>query len=188
MLFDFADLDCWYNGEQYTVAGIPMENPRYNGDEAAHTTFESCENKARAFWWLLARIAGWEGTNVSPLPDVKANGQDGPIVVSQSTPISIEISLDPGDKTGQNADWWLVELTPSEAINYFDLYTGSMVPGLLPTYQGPLFGFGSVPLFNSPNLTVGTHIFCFGVDINMDGSLNADSLYYDCVSVNVTEQ
>ena len=66
ILFDFADLDCWYGGEQHTAAGIPTEHPHYNGDEAAHTTFESCENKARAFWWLLARIAGWDGVNVTP--------------------------------------------------------------------------------------------------------------------------
>ncbi len=65
ILFDFADLDSWYNGQQYKVEGIPMEHPHYNGDEAAHTTFESCENKAKAFWWLLARIAGWEGPNAA---------------------------------------------------------------------------------------------------------------------------
>jgi len=59
MLFDFADLDCWYNNEQHTVNGIPSEHPHYWGDEAGHTTYESCENKARAFWWLLARLAGW---------------------------------------------------------------------------------------------------------------------------------
>jgi len=58
-LFDFGDLDCWYNNEQHTVNGIPSEHPQYSGNEAGHTTFESCENKARAFWWLLARIAGW---------------------------------------------------------------------------------------------------------------------------------
>lgn len=58
-LFDFADLDCWYNGVQHTVDGIPSEHSQYEGDEAGHTTYESCENKARAFWWLLARIAGW---------------------------------------------------------------------------------------------------------------------------------
>jgi hypothetical protein len=64
-LFDFADFDCWYNGEQHTVSGIPMEHPHYHGDEAGHTTYQSCENKARAFWWLMARLAGWSGTSAS---------------------------------------------------------------------------------------------------------------------------
>ncbi len=61
VLFDFADLDCWYNGEQHTENGIPLEHPEYNGDEAGHTTFKSCENKGKAFWWLMARISGWDG-------------------------------------------------------------------------------------------------------------------------------
>ena len=61
ILFDFADLDCWYNGDKNVENGIPMEHPHYNGDQAAHTTYESCENKAKAFWWLMARISGWDG-------------------------------------------------------------------------------------------------------------------------------
>ncbi len=68
-LFDFGDLDAWYydgtSWEQatydYNGNTVPREHPNFHGDEGGHTTFESCEQKARAVWWMLARIAGWEG-------------------------------------------------------------------------------------------------------------------------------
>jgi hypothetical protein len=66
-LFDFEDLDVWYNGERHTevIEGteVTREHPQYrvaddNGYESTHTTQESCENKARAFWWMMARLEG----------------------------------------------------------------------------------------------------------------------------------
>ena len=36
-------------------------HPHYCGDEAGQTTYESCENKGAALWWLLALTAGWSG-------------------------------------------------------------------------------------------------------------------------------
>lgn len=70
VLYDFADLDAWwYNGSTsqwehstYTWSGsqVPVEHEEFHGDEAGHTTFESCRQKGRAVWWMLALIAGWD--------------------------------------------------------------------------------------------------------------------------------
>lgn len=80
VLFDFGDLDVWYKSDVRTystpswcsnygctpASPIPFEHPQWGGGDynnpCGHTTYESCDNKAKAMWWLLARIAGWDGT------------------------------------------------------------------------------------------------------------------------------
>jgi hypothetical protein len=69
VLFDFADLDCWYyNGSSwdhstynYEEHQVPCEHDEFHGSEAAHTTYSSCEQKGRAVWWMMAVLAGWQG-------------------------------------------------------------------------------------------------------------------------------
>ena len=106
-----------------------------------------------------------------PVPTISANGSKGTITVSTSDTVAISIGLDSGYKAGQNADWWMVEATHSGDVKYFNLSTTSMEEGLLPTYQGALFSFGDTPLFSLSDLSLGSHVFCFGVDLNTDSSL-----------------
>jgi hypothetical protein len=42
-------------------------------------------------------------------------------------------------------------------------------------------------LFNMSGLPTGTYTFYFGVDLNMNGSLDMDKLYYDSVNVTITQ-
>ena len=128
------------------------------------------------------------GYNISPSPGISVNGSNGPLSISFGTPVSVTVTLNPGDYAAQNADWWVAELTPSGTYNHFDLSTSSMVEGLLPTHQGPLFNLGAMLLLNSSNLTVGIHTFYFAVDMEMNGSLDFDELYYDSVAVNIIDE
>jgi len=121
-----------------------------------------------------------------PVARIEANGQDSALTVALGGPVSITVSLNPNNFAGENADWWVVESAPDGAFYHFDLSAGSMVPGLLPTHRGPLFNLGATNLLNSSELTAGIHTFYFGVDLNMNGSVDMESIYYDRVTVTIT--
>lgn len=100
ILFDFADLDAWwFNGSSWEYStydyeghDVPTEHEQFHGDEAAHTTYESCEQKGRAVWWMMARLAGWAGgvdaSEASP-PSVQYSlTQNSPNPFASSTVIS----------------------------------------------------------------------------------------------------
>jgi len=121
------------------------------------------------------------GAAYGPVPDIKANGQDGPVVVPFGTRLSVAIGLDPAKQTGQWADWWVAAQTPFGWFSY--VHPNGWQPGIHWAAQAPLFAIS--PLFDVLNIALpaGSYTFYFAVDNNMDG--NPDATWIDSVSVRV---
>ena len=115
-----------------------------------------------------------------PVPDIKANGSDGPITVSSSTPVSVTVSLDPGGNAGQNADWWVYAYSPLGTYSY--VYPSGWHPGLIRAIATPLFSLSSTEILHR-TLPVGSYEITFAVDNNADGIL--DGTWSDSVEVTV---
>jgi len=120
-----------------------------------------------------------------PSPDIKANGQDGPLIVTPNDTVSVTISLDAGDKAGNNADWWIVVHTPfaSPGDWYSYAYPTGWQPGIHVCVQIPLFSLSPLQVFSMP-LPVGNYTFYFAVD-DADGSPSGPWLGMDSVEVQV---
>ncbi|MCP4709642.1 MAG: hypothetical protein GY869_13530, partial [Planctomycetes bacterium] len=128
-----------------------------------------------------------EGTT-DTTPDIQANGSNDPILVAVGFPVSISLSISSGENAGKNADWWILESTPEQTWNYFDLNSLSFTPGLEPTYQGPLADLPSIPIYNRTDLSFGNHTFIFAADVDMNGIPDIDQLFYDTVTVSIYEE
>jgi hypothetical protein len=161
--------DCW-NWTTYTynlTNGISAFEYEYTGSNVEGNT--SIDNVT------LEVMSG-------PVCDIKANGSDGPLTISPFDTLSLTIGLNAGDSAGDNADWWVVCDTPYDWF-YYNLSSG-WSPGIAVTYQGPLFDLGSYEVMNM-SLPAGDYTCYFGVDMNMNGSLDMGEIYYDSVEVDI---
>lgn len=113
-------------------------------------------------------------------PDVKASGQDGPITVTEGTPVTITASLTAGDQKFKLADWWVLYYGPSGWNSCTKEGWGT---GFTPMMTFPLLNIPSVQIFNSV-LPVGDYTFYLMVDTVPNGLYTADEpSYSDTVQV-----
>jgi transglutaminase-like putative cysteine protease len=120
-----------------------------------------------------------------PPLDIKANGSDGPITVNSSDTVSIEISLDPDNHAGENADWWIAVNTPfNPPGNWYTFVNGKgWSPGIEPFTQTGLTELFVSEVLNMP-LPVGRYFFYFAID-DPDGKPTGPWWMIDSVEVNV---
>ncbi|MBW1838578.1 MAG: hypothetical protein JRI49_01485, partial [Deltaproteobacteria bacterium] len=52
--------DEWCDAHPGECESCDCAHSHYSGDQAGHTTYESCEQKGKACWWMMARLAGWD--------------------------------------------------------------------------------------------------------------------------------
>lgn len=89
VLFDYADILCWndageqhleswtdYEGSVRQFAHIHPDNDgEYDGgDGSCHIGATGCIRLAKAMWWMLARLAGWDDGSSTPTATVTQTG------------------------------------------------------------------------------------------------------------------
>lgn len=120
----------------------------------------------------------------NPIPDIMANGSDGPVTINFGESIKIYLSLIGGNELGSNADWWVLADTPFSWY-FYSLPFFSFKPGLNVTFKGPVFDLVPFEVLDTSTLPAGNYNFYFGVDMIMNGSLDLGSMYYDSINVTV---
>ncbi|MCP4690546.1 MAG: right-handed parallel beta-helix repeat-containing protein [Desulfobacterales bacterium] len=119
-----------------------------------------------------------------PVPDITVNGSNGPVTLSEDTPVSAAIRLDPGDMAGRSADLWVGVYTLFDPpLDWFTLVdeTGWR-EGITPYGQEAITAMSPTSIYKG-SLPPGDYYFFFAADGVMDGCPAADWLDY--VHVNV---
>jgi len=119
---------------------------------------------------------------IDPVPDVKVNGQDGPLALSQGTFVTFVVGLTAGDYLGDPAELWISAQTPMGQY-WFVAGSGwraSNVPILCITFGIVDFQY---PIALGSNLPRGSYEFQFTVDNDIDGAF--DPVWQDAVSLSI---
>ena len=176
--------DPWEQGSSYSHYD---ENTYLPGDNGSLMTplldaSEANHNPGSLTLGLLADI-GWENLALQPTTvDVTLNGSDGPVTISKGDPLTIRVSVAPGQSA--QVDYWLVALYNGAFFSY-DFTAKRWVPGQVVTFQGPLLGLNDAKVFSGPVGLKGKVQIFFGVDFAQDGILSLGSLVKDRAVVNV---
>lgn len=118
---------------------------------------------------------------------INVNGVEDSITVGQGELLKVRVSLDPGNREGELADWWVAADSP------FGLYWFTLEGGwqksdeALRAYGGVLFSLSSYTVFQDTMLPPGSYTFYFGVDLLRNRTLDLGQIYYGRVRVGINQ-
>lgn len=151
--------------------------------------------------WRILSIAFlvlmlYSGAYAAVEPVITVNGTRGTVNLigingAVNPAVTVNIRVSPGEKEGADADCWLVGnafgrwyyYTPD--AQWTDIGETLDIAKLRPMYQGKLFTLPQTDILYLPQPAAGIYTLYFGIDLNMNGKLDADSLVFDVNKVNV---
>lgn len=133
-----------------------------------------------ALYSLAMKVSGvvydaveWQ-QSIDPIPDITVNAMDNPGVISQSSPITIQVRLSAGALKGQAVDCWIWAETPMGIYSY--VYPQGWKAGLYPAMGVVTTAIMDISspftVMDKGILPRGNYQLQFAIDENADGHLD----------------
>ena len=132
IFFDYADIISYNNeGVQSTTTWdghtFPAIAPDLIGEDGAggHISGMATIRLAKAMWWMLARIAGWDGgTTTIPVTGITVTGASGATAITTDNgTLQLTATILPADATNKTVTWSVVNGTGQATISSTGLVT-----------------------------------------------------------------
>ena len=120
ILFDYADILCYddnsevpnttsYNGYVYPIITTTNSLPEQTG----HISNAGALRLAKAMWWMLARIAGWDGGEGSVLvTGITVTGEGGATTITRDNgTLALTATVTPANATNKSVTWSIINGT-----------------------------------------------------------------------------
>jgi hypothetical protein len=131
ILFDYADILCYdNNGTQSTTTWnghtFPIITTSNRGDGSiGHIGSAGAIRLAKAQWWMLARIAGWDGfSSIIPVTKITVSGAAGATAITTDNgTLQLSAAVLPANASNKTVTWSIADGTGKASINASGLVT-----------------------------------------------------------------
>lgn len=191
ILFDYADILCYDDGSDtpntatwdgHTFPTITTTNA--GEGETGHIGWPGAVRLAKATWWLMARLAGWDGGNNYYVSTTGSDSNVGSLASPWATPQKAFNTAEAGDTVFFRGGTWYptavtgLDIAPSSGVGHNGTYNNWIV---YTNYPGevPIIDFSLLPA------TSGSRS---GLDINMASYVEFKGIIFQRVLQTVDHQ